>query len=73
MKKRDNVVHMYSESWYLDKFDAHECCDCGLTHAVEYKVEKGRILTRWRRDDKATARVRKDAGIKVTRAGKTVK
>lgn len=67
MKQR--TVHMESDTWYLDKFDRHECCDCGLEHRVKYGVEKGRIFTNWTRDDRATTRNRKRAGIKVSRDG----
>jgi|GEM_PF-4771252 len=28
-------VQIYEDRWYLDKFTEHECCDCGLVHAVE--------------------------------------
>lgn len=69
-KKRDYVVQMYDDSWYLDKFNRHECCDCALVHRTEYKVENGRIFTQWRRDDKDTKAQRKKLGIKVSRAAK---
>lgn len=36
-----------------------ECCDCGLVHRVEYKVENGRIWQRWLIDDDATRKARK--------------
>lgn len=58
---------MDGESWYLDKFDQHVCCDCELTHNVKYKVENGRLLTRWTRDDRATKKARGIHGVKVTR------
>lgn len=67
-KKRQNPVVMNDGSWYLDKFDKHECCDCSLVHDVEYRVERGRIFTKWRRNDKETRASRKEHGIKVTRA-----
>jgi hypothetical protein len=66
-RKRPKSIQMWDGSWYLDKFEKHECCDCGLVHVVEYKVEKGRILTNWKRDDKETEEVRAELGIKVTR------
>lgn len=66
--KRNVEITMTDGSWYLDKFDKHECCSCSLTHFVEYKVEKGRIFTRWTQDEKATKAQRKKLGIKVTRA-----
>lgn len=69
-KKREYVVHMWDDSFYLDKFTKHECCDCSLVHDTDYKVENGRIFTRWRRNDKETKVQRKKLGIKVTRAAK---
>ena len=66
-KRRDTVVQMYEDRWYLDKFDQHECCLCGAQHEVRYLIENGRIFTRWKLDDKATAANRKRHGITVTR------
>lgn len=63
-------VQMYEDRWYLDKFAEHECCDCGLVHSVEYEVERGRIFTRWRRNDRKTAEVRRRAGIRIIRERK---
>lgn len=60
------VVQMYEDKWYLDKFTSHVCCECSAEHITEYKVENGRIFTRWRLDEKATAANRKKLGIKVT-------
>lgn len=68
MPKRDSTVTMWDNSWYLDKFEKHECCHCSLVHDVEYVVEKGRIFTRWKINAKETARQRRKLGIKVTRA-----
>lgn len=67
-KKREHVVEIIDGVWYLDKFSQHECCHCSLVHDTEYKVEKGRIFTRWTQNDKATKEQRKKLGIKVTRA-----
>jgi hypothetical protein len=64
MKKRDMHVQIWDNKWYLEKFDMHECCDCGLVHDVEYKVENGRIFTRWKRNDTATKKVRKSLNAK---------
>ena len=50
-----------------DNFD--ECCDCGLTHRVEYKVAKGRIWFRCWREDKLTNAKRKRRGIKIVDLG----
>lgn len=56
---------MWDDAWYLDKFDQHECCGCSLTHDVEYKIERGRIFTRWRVNEKATRAARRKLGIRV--------
>jgi hypothetical protein len=69
-KKREYVVQMYDDKFYLDKFSQHECCHCSLVHDTEFKVENGRIFTRWKVNDKATKAQRKKYGIKVTRAAK---
>jgi len=66
-------VQMWDESWYLDKFTQHECCDCGMVHKVQYVVEKGRILTNWKVDRRATNKNRKAEGITVSRASKAAK
>jgi hypothetical protein len=66
--KRDYTVQMYEDSWYLDKFTRHECCGCSLVHETEFKVENGRIFTRWKVNEKETKELRKKYGIKVTRA-----
>lgn len=67
MRKRDYTVQMYEDAFYLDKFSKHECCHCALVHDVEYEVEKGRIFTRWKVNDKETKAQRKKLKIKVTR------
>lgn len=35
------------------------CCDCSLCHSVEFKLVKGRLYSRWKRDNKATYGYRK--------------
>lgn len=38
------------------------CCDCGLVHRVDTRVdEKGRVWQRMERDDRETARARNSA------------
>lgn len=41
-----------------------ECCDCGLTHRQEWKIENGRFYFRYTVDRKATKAARKRRGIK---------
>lgn len=66
-KKREHVVQIYDDKFYLDKFDRHECCGCSLVHDLEYKVENGRIFSRWKVNQRETNKQRKKLGIKVTR------
>lgn len=45
--------------WYQPTSKHRErCCDCGLIHIVEYKVEDGKIWMRVWRDNAATARTK---------------
>ena len=68
LKKPLNVVQIYDGAWYaLGGFDRDMCCDCGLVHVTEYKIEKGRIMFRAVRDDKATAEQRRKHGIEIKR------
>lgn len=53
---------MEDGKWYrLGHFEYHGCCDCGLVHKVEVKLERGVLWTRWVRDDAQTRQARKDA------------
>lgn len=63
------TVQIIDGQWYaLGGYDRQVCCDCGLVHRLEYKLEKGRIFERVRVDAKATAAERDKHGIKVKRA-----
>lgn len=67
-KRKTQTVQIYDGAWYaLGGYTHQVCCDCGLVHTLEYKIEKGRIYERVRRDDKATSAERRKHGIKVTR------
>lgn len=60
---KEPVTDIKEESWYaVGHHDQHECCDCGLTHDVAYKWERGRLFERWVRNEPATRRARKKAG-----------
>lgn len=41
------------------------CCDCGLIHTMNFRVQGGKIQIQPRRDKGATARARRKLGIKV--------
>ncbi len=62
------TVQVNDGSWYaLGHGYTHEdCCDCGLSHRVDYKLEDGKVMVRYRVDTKRTAANRKRDGIKVT-------
>lgn len=60
------TVHIEDGKWYrLGMHAKHECCGCGLVHSVSYKIEKGVVFERWTADARLTAKVRKDANIRV--------
>ena len=58
---------MVSGAWYAAAHGRvphfEECCDCGLTHRIEYKLDNGRVWFRYTVDDKATKAARKRRGI----------
>lgn len=61
------AVQVVEDTWYvLDNPGADECCDCGLVHRTEFKLEGDRIYWRTKRDDKQTAVQRKLRGIKLS-------
>lgn len=63
------TVQIADGAWYaLGGYDRQICCDCGLVHKLEYKLEKGRIFERVKVDAKATAAERKKHGITVKRS-----
>jgi hypothetical protein len=35
------------------------CCDCGLVHELDFRLYKGRIQLRGRRNNRATAQIRR--------------
>jgi hypothetical protein len=35
------------------------CCDCGLTHKVDFRIQDGEIVLRARRNDRLTKKERK--------------
>ncbi len=49
-----------------------QCCDCGLIHRIDYRIlTKGKrreLQFRCWRDDKATGKIRRRAGIVVLKA-----
>lgn len=35
------------------------CCDCGLVHVIDFRIEEGRIQLKARRDNRATSAKRR--------------
>lgn len=47
--------------WFaVKRKHVHQCCSCFLVHAVEQRItEDGTIEERWKRDNRATAALRR--------------
>jgi len=61
-KKSEEPIQLDSDKWYIVAHGAkpllEQCCDCGLVHRVSWKIENGRILVNYMRDDKETKKAR---------------
>jgi hypothetical protein len=67
-KKVKGPIQIVDGAWYATAFRTkdepesdpftEECCDCGLVHRVEYKVENGKFWVRYIIDKEATAEAR---------------
>jgi hypothetical protein len=56
---KQRTVQIEEGKWYhLGHFENSECCDCGLVHREEFKLEAGRIWFRTFRNEPATRRAR---------------
>ena len=60
-KKKDApAIQLWDGSWYkLDDGYLHECCDCGLVHDVNYKMENGSLFMQWNTNTRETKKARK--------------
>jgi len=45
------------------------CCDCGLVHEMDFRIENGRIQFRVRRNNRATAGKRVKMGMRKNKGG----
>lgn len=73
-KKPDKYVPVQVEDgkWYRVRGYTHtECCDCALVHKEEMRLVDGHLEWRASRDDKQTAKRRKELGITVTQKVKS--
>ena len=67
-RKKPEPQQIHEGVWYVVAHGGspctEECCDCGLVHDQEWKIENGRIYFRYSRNEKATRAARKRRGIK---------
>ncbi len=42
-----------------------QCCDCALVHQLDFRIHKGRVQFRVRRDNRATGQCRRWRNIRV--------
>lgn len=67
-RRKGEPVQIESGKWYVAGHGKpphrEECCDCGLTHRIEYRIHNGAVEYRYEVDDKATANARHRRGIK---------
>ncbi len=69
MPSKYRTVQVVENTWYtIGGFDRDICCDCGLTHDTEFKLDNGKIMFRTKVNPRETARHRKEHGITVKRA-----
>lgn len=61
MAKRVNYEVIAYGEWTRPRMKdfREQCCDCGLIHRLDFRIVDGRIEFRTRRDDRATAAVRR--------------
>lgn len=58
----DPYVEVEDGEWIAvtAKKHLHQCCDCGLVHTVDYRLNKeGQLEIRARRNNRATAALRR--------------
>ena len=68
-RKKYTPVQITDGSWYRVKGYTHsQCCDCGLVHKEDFKLENGELFFRTSVDAKETEAQRAALGIKVVRA-----
>jgi len=44
-----------------------ECCDCGLVHKINFRIENGKVQFQVFRDNRATGQKRRHRNIKIER------
>lgn len=67
-RRKVPVVQIYDGSWYLlGSYVRDVCCDCGMVHDAQFKVEDGKIMFRYTVNAAETAKHRAEQGIKIVR------
>lgn len=71
MAKRPAYPPVEPNEWVQPVMDNYGmmCCDCGLVHRLDFRVQNGRVQFRARRDERATGQVRRWNGITVRMGG----
>jgi hypothetical protein len=62
------TIQINDGSWYKADDYIHECCACGLSHDVKFKLENGVLFMCWTTNDHETRKSRRESGVKVTKA-----
>lgn len=56
----NKVIQLVDGEWQpLGPNRVHYCCDCGLAHNLQFKLEGGVIYEKWTRNKKETVKARK--------------
>ena len=45
------------------------CCDCGLVHDMDFRIKRGRVQFRVRRNNRSTAGIRVGMGLRKSKQG----
>jgi len=55
-----NYIQVEEDKWYhFTRKDALVCCDCSLTHKLQFKIENGKIYIKFKVDSRATSAYRR--------------
>jgi hypothetical protein len=55
-------IQLFDNEWTpIGNKGYHECCECGLTHTVKYKLHDGVMFEMWTKNKTATKESRKAA------------
>ncbi len=74
-RKRAEPIQIHEGVWYAVASGGapphvEECCDCGLTHVQEWKIDNGRIYFRYKVDKRPRKRRDNARGIRLPKPPK---